>query len=450
MMKGKNINVGRFVIITAMYFCLINFVLATNNEQILSSNECKVDFRYAPKWWQTLICLPDDWQKTLVGKDGSLLYDYPGKFSGFSLKISSGIAETNDWIEQKPFSPKIPIIKTIYKKGGLTIEQTAFAVAPVLKEERKTSIINIERIDSQTVQMDWAKPAPEYAPAFRNIAVGWNQPIKYRFKPERANQSYVVVFGLCEGWHTNAFQRTLDLKIEGRTRKTIDMVAEYGQNVPAVFSISAKDENGDGWIDVSVEANGKDKNAILNALWIFREGETPSSEELLRGQTTKQPLIYVACGEDIAAGKLTRRDIVITTYRNSGNAIEEFTPQLTIECENKIAVDLKDKRLFYLRPGTILFLTREYDHISNLSNKTIVIFPKTTLKPGSEISLVYCAARGKPEGRLAKPAQPLSGWAGQPGQRHRDPGFQRLAGPTVGPPDDRPAYAGHPGSVRPG
>ena len=41
-----------------------------------------IDFRYAPPWWQTAICLPDDWQKTLVGKEGSLLYDYPGSYAG--------------------------------------------------------------------------------------------------------------------------------------------------------------------------------------------------------------------------------------------------------------------------------------------------------------------------------------------------------------------------------
>ena len=35
-----------------------------------------VDHRYAPPWWQTSICLPDDWQKTLLGKQGCLLYDF--------------------------------------------------------------------------------------------------------------------------------------------------------------------------------------------------------------------------------------------------------------------------------------------------------------------------------------------------------------------------------------
>ena len=47
-----------------------------------------IDFRYAPPWWQTSICLPDDWQKTLVGKEGSLLYDYPGQLRRASAQGS--------------------------------------------------------------------------------------------------------------------------------------------------------------------------------------------------------------------------------------------------------------------------------------------------------------------------------------------------------------------------
>jgi len=41
------------------------------------SDDAKVvDFRYALPWWQTAICLPDDPDKTLVGKEGQLLFDF--------------------------------------------------------------------------------------------------------------------------------------------------------------------------------------------------------------------------------------------------------------------------------------------------------------------------------------------------------------------------------------
>jgi len=47
---------------------------ATSAESGLGS----VDFRYAPPWWQSAICLPDDSDKMLVGKEGQLLLDFGG------------------------------------------------------------------------------------------------------------------------------------------------------------------------------------------------------------------------------------------------------------------------------------------------------------------------------------------------------------------------------------
>jgi hypothetical protein len=39
-----------------------------------------VDHQYSPPWWQTLVCLPDDPVKTLVGREGQIFgdYDYKG------------------------------------------------------------------------------------------------------------------------------------------------------------------------------------------------------------------------------------------------------------------------------------------------------------------------------------------------------------------------------------
>ena len=59
------------------------------------SPDWRVDHRYAPVWWQTSICLPDDWQKTLVGKEGTLLYDFPGKYSGFKTRIAVEIGRAH-------------------------------------------------------------------------------------------------------------------------------------------------------------------------------------------------------------------------------------------------------------------------------------------------------------------------------------------------------------------
>ena len=72
----------------------------------------RVDFRYAPTYWETCIGLPDDWQKTIVGSDGALLYDYPGPHTRFRTKISLGMPTPIQWVRQELVSPRVPIVRT--------------------------------------------------------------------------------------------------------------------------------------------------------------------------------------------------------------------------------------------------------------------------------------------------------------------------------------------------
>ncbi len=92
-----------------------------------------LDYRYAPPAWQTSICLPDDWQKTLVAKDGALLYDYPGRFAGFGTKITFAVGGANgavQWVKQTLVAPRVPVVRTIQRAGAIEIVEEAFAVAP--------------------------------------------------------------------------------------------------------------------------------------------------------------------------------------------------------------------------------------------------------------------------------------------------------------------------------
>jgi hypothetical protein len=264
-----------------------------------------LDFRYAPEWWQTSICLPDDWQKTLVAKDGGLLYDYPGRYAGFKTKMTAGMGRP-EWIRQELFSPRVPIVRTIKRSGSLELVEEAFAVAPRLEPEPAGTQphprrLRVTRLGSNTVLPGWAAPAVPCDPAFKSIAVGWNEPIRYRFRAGRAGK-YTVVFGLCEGHHQAPGQRVLDLQIEGKTRQTIDMIAGKGHNIPAVFPFDATDENGDGWIDVAVApaAGTPDTNTILNVLWVFEQGKAPPADELIAGKANDRALTYVTCGEEKA------------------------------------------------------------------------------------------------------------------------------------------------------
>ena len=93
----------------------------------------KADFRYSPPWWQTAICLPDDWQKTLVSKEGALLYDYPGEFSGFGTKVAislEGAAGTSP--VQRMENPRVPIAETVLldPTGKELVRWSALAVVP--------------------------------------------------------------------------------------------------------------------------------------------------------------------------------------------------------------------------------------------------------------------------------------------------------------------------------
>jgi len=261
-------------------------------------NSSDVDFRYAPVWWQTSICLPDDWQKTLVAKDGGLLYDYPGRYSDFKTKITAGLGRA-EWVRQELVSPRVPIVRTIRRLGRLELVEEAFAVAPRLEPAEKKDVkpVRLERVGNTTSLEGWASPAVEPDPAFRHIAVGWNEAIRYRFKAE-PDRSYFVGFGLCEGHHTDAGARVLDLQIEGKTRQTVDMIALKGRNVPAVFGFEAKDENGDGWLDLAVApaAGTADRNTILNVLWVLPYEDAVPPALLVTGKGPRTPLAHVDCG----------------------------------------------------------------------------------------------------------------------------------------------------------
>ena len=122
--------------------------------------------------------------------------------------------------------------------------------------------------------------------------------VHYRIRAARG-EKYTVVLGLCEGWHAKPGQRILDLVIEGKTRKTVDMVAEHGRNVPVLFPFEARDENGDGWIDAGIKpaAGSPDRNTILNLFWVF-QGDTPPVAELLSGKSSRPAVAHVSCGSE--------------------------------------------------------------------------------------------------------------------------------------------------------
>ena len=143
------------------------------------ASDWRVDHCYAPVWWQTSICLPDDWQKTLVGKEGTLLYDFPGKYSGFKTRIgidygSGGqaflpVKPEAKWLRQDLASPRVPIVRTIKQLGKVEIVEEALAVSAdidpgikaIFEQDVKAAHAEkpvVERVDRGGANQNWASP----------------------------------------------------------------------------------------------------------------------------------------------------------------------------------------------------------------------------------------------------------------------------------------------------
>ena len=362
-------------------------------EAAADGSACVLDHRYAPPWWQTSICLPDDWQKTLVGKEGSLLYDWQGKYSGFKTRITLGLEGGTEWVRQELVSPRVPIVRTITRQGSVEIVEEAFAAAPLLPPVGDTAG-SVERLDEgQAGLLNWAAPKVPCDPAFRHIAVGFKQSIRYRFRAE-GSAAYTVVLGLCEGHWTEPAKRDLDLQIEGKTRKTVDMVGQFGQNTPVLFPFDAKDEDGDGWIDVTVAAKRgtSDQNTILNLLWVF-EGEAPPVDELLTGRSSRKPLAHVDCGVKPADLGPARNDLVIVRLRNKGTAEATVAPTVTVESEFGMKPEAAERRVV-IGAGTTLVATGPFEIEESAEGKLLLKLAPVVLPPGAEKAFALGVARG--------------------------------------------------------
>jgi hypothetical protein len=86
--------------------------------------------------------------------------------------------------------------------------------------------------------------------------------------------------------------------VEGAPEQSVDPVAQWGQHQPGVLGFSARDENSDGKLVVSVRpaAHAPDQNPILNVIWVFAGGETPTLDKVLAGQLNDTGLYYVDVG----------------------------------------------------------------------------------------------------------------------------------------------------------
>ncbi len=121
----------------AIWILLATWTIAADAQP----SDWRIDHRYSPPWWQTLICLVDDAEKTLVGSDGSLLYDYPGPYfhpirlngfdySGYKTRIAPEMIESAEQTDQRLHSPRVPIVQTFRHCGSVEVVEEAFSLPP--------------------------------------------------------------------------------------------------------------------------------------------------------------------------------------------------------------------------------------------------------------------------------------------------------------------------------
>ena len=134
------------------------------------------------------------------------------------------------------------------------------------------------------ISKDWAQPNVVCDRRFRDVMVGYGRPLLFTVRGE-PNKKYRVAFGLIEGWYPKGGARPLEIRIEGKVVRSVDLVAEYGRNTPVVFLFDAEDQNGNGIIEMGVYSpkDAKDKNTILSALWIFNAEDAPTENQILAG-----------------------------------------------------------------------------------------------------------------------------------------------------------------------
>jgi len=130
-----------------------------------------------------------------------------------------------------------------------------------------------------------AAPKVECDRRFRDILVGWNQPIALTF-PAKPGKTYRVAFALIEGLHEKSGLRPLEIRIESRRVRSVDLIKEVGRNMPAVFCFDATDRDNDGLLEMGIYSPAgdfEDENTILSGLWIFEPENAPSEKDILAG-----------------------------------------------------------------------------------------------------------------------------------------------------------------------
>lgn len=364
-----------------------------------------VDHRYSIPWWQSQLCLPDDPVKTLVGKEGQLFGDYgyqngPRSFS-FSVQFDSKIPAT--WKSQQLKSLASPMTLTLKESDGIAISEEAFLEIPTVEK-----MYSIVRFDSRRALRDWSKPSIACDPAFNDAAEGvkglsGEGLVEFHIKvPPGA--SHTIALGFCEGKWEEAGQRVMRIHVEGATEKDIDPVKDFGPRTPGVYLFNTRDADKDGILTVVVTnmPGAKDRNAIVNGLWLF-QGNAPAAAQIISGEANKKAILYARCAN---VGMPERRYHLLVTLRNNNKTSSDFLPVVRYA-----GLDELKKQANYI----------QFDEYTRVSSSTgiaslqadsaqhyTINLPVVRLKAGESKKLVVTLSRFFDPSRAYTPAVALS------------------------------------------
>jgi len=303
----------------------MGFLFALFFSRTVAFGQLTVNHRYSPPWWQTLICLPDDPVKTLVGREGQLFgdYDYKGP-RNFSFSIGLDGLVPLVWKDQQLLSARAPITRTLKSVGKIGIAEETFLQIP--SEEPLNSVV---RYDSRRVERGWSKPSVVCDAAFNDIAMGLKGlsgeglvELHIKVKPGRAG---AIALGFCEGHYEEPGQRVMRINVEGAEQKDIDPVKDFGPNRPGVYVFDGRDADQDGILTIVVSnmPGTKDRDAFVNGLWMF-DGVAPAAADIVAGKANERAVVYAPAAR---IPMPARRYHMLIKVKNNG-ASGEFTPVL--------------------------------------------------------------------------------------------------------------------------
>ena len=361
-----------------------------------------VDFRYSLPWWQTAVCLPDDPDKTLVGKQGQLLMDFGrGGLRNFGVWLQPEIVGDARWVRQQTASPRAPIMQTWKDADGVEVLEETFVVTP--RAGRTDSKPRLTRMDRVLRWRGFAKPARPCSSAFTGTEAAMaGETIQFQLALSpgiRPKGPLTVVFGLCEGVQNAPGKRPLVLKVEGGESKTVDPVKDFGPNQPGLYKLLAQDENHDGVIEISVAtADGaEDRQPVINALWVF-DGPLPGDEAIIKGEAEELAFASYPTG-----AMPERQAVVLVTLKNTLTVAATRQPALRVHSAAPVRYLPADASVQAGEGTRISVAGRMESYPAVASNDFLVRLPAVTLKPGESRQVAFTV-----DHNVHKPAAPFS------------------------------------------